>query len=156
MEEIKPVLPDLAAVPLEKLIGLMAKARQRQEHIASVAKRCAALETHIMSEVKTKMFAQQTKTVKIVEVGTVTIMDKSFKKTTNAPEFVEWWKKHKLQPLLDAGLDVDPALAWFSKNADTEMIDLELTETGHLPDGVEATTVTQLRFTPAKPSKGTK
>lgn len=156
MEDIKPALPSLAAAPLEQLITLLAKARQRREHIASVDTRCAALEAHIMSEVKAKMFAQQTKSVKIVDVGTVSMVDKSFKKTSDAPAFVEWWKKNKLQPLLDAGDDVSPALAWFSKNANVEMIDIELAETGFLPEGVEATTVTQLRFTPAKPSKGTK
>lgn len=151
--EVKP-LPSLTGASINQLVNLLSTVRKRREYIASIDTRGGKMEAHITAELKAKMLAEQTKTVKITGVGSVSMVDTPRSKTSDAPKFLAWWKTNKLQPLIDAGEDVSPALAWFSKNADTEMIKLELEETGHLPDGIDQTSVVTLRFTPAKPNKG--
>lgn len=152
-EVIQPALPNLSAVPTNKLVELLAKAKARRVHIAAVDSKASAIEAHITAEIKTKMLAENTKTVKITGVGSVTLVDTARMKTTDPMKFMEWWQSKKLQPLLEAGESPMGALNWFKKDPDTEMIKLELEETGFLPDGIDQTTVTTMRFTAAKPLK---
>lgn len=152
-EVIQPVLPNLSAVPLHKLVGLLAQTKTRRAYIATVDSKASAIEAHIMLEIKTKMIAEDTKTVKITDVGSVTLVDTARMKTTDPMKFMEWWESKKLQPLLAAGESPIGALNWFKKDPDTEMIKLELEETGFLPDGIDQTIVTTMRFTAAKPPK---
>ena len=152
-EDTYPTLPSLDNTSVETLVALLAKVRVKRDYVASVDTKIGKLEAHITAELKARMLAQQMKTVNIVDTGSVTLVNTGRMKTADVPKFLAWWITNKLQPLLDSGGDVTQAMAWFSKNADAEMIRLELEETGLLPDGVDQTVVTTLRFTPAKSTK---